>query len=470
MTPISVFSTELPEAKAKLEIEVSPDIVEHSIKHAIEHMAESLKLPGFREGKVPPDLALQKLGHEAVFEHAFNESVGSWYAQALADADIAPIGSPMLKDAPDYTKGEPLKFELEVPIRPPAELGTYHELEVGRAETPPIDESLVERELEVIRERFGTLADVARPAEIGDHVDINFIGRIDGESFEGGSGRDYVLELGSQQFIPGFEEQLVGAETGKIVNVEVAFPGDYQAEHLAGKEVVFEVEINGVKEKKLAELTDEFASENLGYDSIQELRDEIKSRITHATEREAENRFRWAVVDAVAKQAKIDIPTGHVHHRAHEIWQELATSLARRGMDPRMFLQAQGKSEHEFIEGAEEDAELTIRRESTIAALIEKLEIEATEQDMIDAIAEEVGGDDPERARTQFEAFKETGGLQELQNEVKARKAIDHLVQSVTAIPLEQAEAREAMWTPEKGEAEQAEKQGDGEGLWTPGP
>lgn len=469
MTPISVSTTELPEAKAKLEIVVSPDLVEHSIKHAAEHMAEKLKVPGFREGKVPPELALQKLGPEAVFEHAFNETVGDWYTQALVEAEIAPIGSPSLTDAPDYTAGEPLKFELEVPVRPPAELGDYEGIEVGRPEST-FDDALVERELEVMRDRFSTLAAVERAAKQGDFADINFVGRIDSVEFEGGSGRDHVLELGSGQFIPGFEEQLVGAKAGDKVDVKVAFPPDYQAEHLAGKEAVFEVEVNSVKEKLLAELTDDFASENLGYDSIQELRDEIRVRIAEAAEKEAENRYRWAVVDAVAKQAKIDIPHGHIHNRAHELWQELAMSLSRRGINPRMFLQAQDKSEHEFIETAEQDADLTIRRESTIAALIEKLGIEVTDDDMIQAIAEDMGGEDVDAARTQFEAFKETGGVNQLANEVKARKAIDHLVEAAKPIPIEQAEAREAIWTPEKEQSEQAGKQAGGEGLWTPGP
>ncbi|MBI4897319.1 MAG: trigger factor [Actinobacteria bacterium] len=469
MTPISVSTTELPDAVTKLEIEVSPDMVEHSIKHAVEHMAEELKLPGFREGKVPPELARQKLGEDAVFEHAFNDAVSSWYAEAIAETDISPIGSPSLKDAPDYTAGESLKFELEVPVRPPAELGDYQGIEVGRGEAVQ-DDSIVDRELEVMRDRFSTLAEVDRPAKLGDFADINFTGLLEGTPFEGGSGRDFVLELGSNQFIPGFEEQVVGAKAGDELDVNVSFPDEYQAEHLAGKAVVFKVEVNSVKEKKLAELTDEFASENLGYDTMQELRDEIKTRAAEAAEKEAENRYRWAVVDAVAKQAKIDVPKGHIHHRAHELWQELAMSLSRRGVDPRMFLQAQGKSEHEFIEGAEEDAELTIRRECVIAALIEQLEAKATEEEMIAAIAEDMGDDEGQAAKTQFEAFKETGGLKQLENEVLARKAIDHLVEAAKPIPLAKAEARDAMWTPEKGEAEQAEQQGGGEGLWTPGP
>lgn len=469
MTPVTVSASDLPDAKAKLEIEVSSDLVEHSIMHAAEHMSDQVKIPGFREGKVPAELALQKIGHEAVFEHAFDESVGAWYAQALAEVEISPIGSPSLAEMPQYKEGESITFELEVPVRPHAELGDYEGVEVGKRE-PVTDESLVDAELEVMRDRFSVLADVDREAKIGDFADIDFVGRIDGVEFEGGQGRDFVLELGSGQFIPGFEDQVVGAKAGDSVDVKVRFPDEYQAPHLAGKHVVFEVKVNSVKEKKLPEIDDEFASENLGYDTITELRDEIRARITEHDEREVEREYRWAVVDAVSKLSKIDVPHGHIHSRAHEIWQELAMSLARRGMDPRMFLQAQGKTEHEFIEGAEEDALTTIRRESTIAAAIEKFGIEVTEDDMIKAIAEDMGEGEDE-ARKQFEEIREAGGLRQLATEIKGRLAIDKLVEASKSIPIEQAEAREAIWTPDKGEAEQPKPGGasGGEGIWTPG-
>lgn len=465
MSPVTVSTTDLPEAQAKLEIEVSADLVEHAIEHAVEHMAGEVKIPGFREGKVPPEIALQRLGHDAVFEHAFDEQVGGWYGEALSQTDIAPIGSPSLEQVPQWTKGEALKFELTVPVRPLAEVGDYAGIEVGRREAE-VDEHAVETELTTMRDRFSKLEDVERASQGGDFVDINFVGRVDDEPFEGGAGNDYVLELGSGQFIPGFEEQLVGKNAGDDTDVTVTFPADYGAEHLAGKEAVFDVHVNSVKEKILPELDDEFASENLGYDSLQELKDEIAERAREAAEAEVEREYRWAVVDAVAKQAKIDIPHGHIHSRAHELWHELANSLMQRGIDPRAYLQAMGKGEHEFIESAEGDAEQTIRREATIAALIETLDVEAGEEEMIDAIAEDMN-EGRESAEEQFRLIKEAGGVKQLENEIKARKVIDQLIEEAKPIPIEQAEAREAIWTPEKGEDEQSDK--PSEGLWTPG-
>lgn len=466
MTPVTVSTSELPESQAKLEIEVSAEEVEHAIEHAVEHMAEQVKIPGFRQGKVPADLALQKLGHEAVFEHAFDEQVGGWYGDALSQTELAPIGSPSLEAVPEWSKGEPLTFELTVPVRPLAEVGDYDGIEVGKKDAAS-DENAVDSELATMRDRFSKLEDVERASQGGDFVNINFLGKIDGEAFEGGAGNDYVLELGSGQFIPGFEEQLVGRSAGDETEVNVTFPAEYGAEHLAGKDAVFEVKVNSVKEKVLPELTDEFASENLGYDTLQELKDEIATRAKEQAEAEIEREYRWAVVDAVAKQAKIDIPQGHIHSRAHELWHELANSLYRRGIDPQAYLQAMGQGEHDFIVSAEGDAEQTIRREATIAALIETQGVEVTEDEMVDAIAEDMN-EGRDSAEEQFKAVKEAGGIKQLEQELKARKVIDELVSKAKPIPIEQAEAREAIWTPEKEEAES----GGGaksEGLWTPG-
>jgi trigger factor len=465
MTPVTVSTSELPEATAKLEIEVSADAVDSAIEHAVEHMSEQVKLPGFREGKVPPDLALAKLGHEAVFEHAFDESVGGWYGEALEQTDLAPIGSPSLDGVPSWNKGESLKFELTVPVRPVAVVGDYDGIEVGKKEAEP-DATAVDSELAVFQDRFSKLEDVDRASQGGDFADINFLGKLDGEPFEGGAGNDYVLELGSGQFIPGFEEQLVGKTAGEDTEVKVTFPADYGAEHLAGKEAIFEVHVNSVKEKSLPELTDEFASENLGYDTLQELKDEITNRIGEQAEKEVEREYRWAVVDAVAKNAKIDIPHGHIHSRAHELWHELANSLYQRGIDPNAYLQAMGQSEHDFIDSAEGDAEQTIRREATIAALIDDLDIQLSEDEMVDAIAEDMD-EGRDSAEEQFAAIKEAGSIKQLEKELKARKVIDELVSKAKPIPFEQAEARDAIWTPEKEEAEGGAK--PAEGLWTPG-
>lgn len=464
------FTTqELPEARAKIEFEIAPGEIDKRIEVAAEKLSNEVKMPGFRQGKVPSDLVLQKLGRDTVFQQAFEDSVIDWYAEALRDSDIAPIGSPKLAgqiDAPE--SGDPLKFDLEVAVRPIAKLRDYEGIEVGRGEAQ-YDAAVVDQELDAIRERFATLETVERAAQQGDFVQIDFTGRLGGEPFEGGAAKDFVLELGSERFIEGFEEQLVGVSAGDELNVEVTFPADYGNEELAGKPAVFEVKVHEVKEKRLNELDDTFAQENLGYDSIQELRDEIETRARAQAEETVDSAYRWAVVDAVGAKAEVEVPHDHIHSRAHELWHDMAQSLAQRGIDPRAYVQSMGKTEHEFIVDAEGDAEKTIRRESVIAAVIEQENIEVSEDDLIEAMT---GGDDAQRpaAEEQLAKIREAGQEDRFLRDVAAKKAIDFLADKATPIAEDLAEARDALWTPDKGEQEAGQKSGaEGGGLWTPG-
>ncbi len=208
-----------------------------------------------------------------------------------------------LSDLPEA--GSPLAFTIEIGVVPPAKLGDYKGIEVGRRE-PKVDDEEVHAELERLRESLASLETVDRPAGEGDFVVMDFVGSVDGEPFEGGEGRGQVVELGSGRLIPGFEEQLEGASAGDERTVELTFPDDYPAEHLAGKDASFAVEVKEVKEKQLPELDDDFAVEAGGYDSLDELRAEIESRIAQAEERAIEAEFREAAVDAVVAQAQID--------------------------------------------------------------------------------------------------------------------------------------------------------------------
>ena len=220
---------------------------------------------------------------------------------------------------------------------PPAQLGDYKGIEVGRRE-PKVDDQEVQAELERLRESLASLETVEREAGEGDFVVMDYVGQIDGTPFEGGEGRGQVVELGSGRLIPGFEEQLAGASAGDERTVELTFPDDYPAEHLAGKDASFAVEVKEVKEKRLPELDDDFAVEAGGYDSLDELRAEIESRIGQAEERAIEAEFREAAVDAVVDQAKIEVPHELVHSKAHEMWHRTARRLAAQGINPEQYL------------------------------------------------------------------------------------------------------------------------------------
>src|SRR5918999_1336296 len=311
-----------------------------------------IRVPGFRSGKVPPEVVLRQVGREAVMDEALRRGLPAWYEEAVADAGITTVGDPQLdlSDLPE--KGSPLAFTIEVGVVPPAKLGNYKGLEVGRRE-PSIDPQEVQAELERMRESLAALDTVDRPAGQGDFVVVDFLGSIDGEPFEGGEARGHLVELGAGRLIPGFEEQLDGVSAGDEREVKVTFPDDYQAEHLAGKDAVFAVEVKEVKEKRLPELDDDFAEQAGGFDSLDELRAEIEERIGQAEDRAIEGEFREAAVDAAVAASTIDIPHELVHAKAHDMWHRTARRMAQQGIDPQQYLTMTGKTEEELVTEAE---------------------------------------------------------------------------------------------------------------------
>ena len=353
--------TELPDSKVKIEVAVDADRFSKRVDRAARDLAGEMKMPGFRKGKVPPQMVIQRIGREAVVEQAMRDALPEWYEQALLASGVSPIGDPKLDVGDLPGQGEDLEFTIEVGVRPKAELGDYKGLEVGRAEVDVPEEAIGE-ELERLRGAFGSLSPVDRPAAEGDAVVIDFEGLIDGEPFEGSSSKDFTIELGAEGLLPEFDAALTGAATGDERTVEVTFPEDHRPEELAAKTASFAVTVKEVREKNLPELDDDFASEASEFDTLDELRESIRSRLAEALDRRAEADFRQAAVDAVAANAKLEIPHELVHARAHEMWERIERQLAASGIDPQAYAQMQGKDRHDLINDAEADAEQGLRR------------------------------------------------------------------------------------------------------------
>ncbi len=324
-------------------------------------------------------------------------------------------------------------------------------------------------ELDRLRESLASLETVDRKAGSGDYVVIDFVGSVDGEPFEGGDARGFLLELGSGRLIPGFEEQLEGSAAGDERQVEVTFPDDYQADHLAGKAAVFAVSVKEVKEKRLPELDDELAIEAGGYDSLDELTEDLRTRLRQAQEDAIEREFREAAVDAVAAAAKIDVPGALVHAKAHEMWHVTATRFQQQGLDPARYLEMVGKTEEELVTESEADAERALRREAVLAAVVEAEGIEVSDDEMLEALREasaQPGGkqQSDKALRRSLEKAKRRGSADALREDIAMRKAVDVIVAAAKPIPIEQARARDELWTPEKeGDAEPPKQ------IWTPG-
>jgi trigger factor len=451
---------ELPGSRVSVAVEVSAAEVERAVNRAARGLARDMRLPGFRKGKAPPSLVIQRVGFAAVLEEAIREALPEWYESALLGSGIAPVGDPSVEvvSTPE-APGEPLAFKFEIGVRPKAELGKYRGLEVGKAEPEPPEE-FVDREVERIREAFAKLEPVERAASDGDVLLVDFEGLVDGKAFEGGKASDYLLELGGGQLIEGFEEQLAGVAGGETRKVEVSFPGDYQAEQLAGEDAVFTVDVKEVREKVLPELDDDFASEASEFDTLEELRADIAKRLAEAVGERAEQDFRVAAIDAAAAEAKLELPEELATARAAERWERVERQLAGRGMSPDAYLQMQGKTRDEVIEESKPEAEAELKREAVLAAVAEAEGIEVSEEEMVEALAHPA-----EHERTTPEKLlkrlRESNRDAMIREDIRFRKAIDLVAEAAVPIPLEQAEAREKIWTPEKERKEAGS-------LWTP--
>ena len=424
--PVTTTVTELPESRVRVEASVDPAEVERRVQQAARRLAGQLKVPGFRKGKVPPPVVIRRLGRDYVLEEALRESIDAWYTRALDVAGVETVGAPEIKVGEAPADGSALQFTVEVGVLPAATLGPYRAIEVPRRE-PRADEEAVAAELERLRERLATLETVERPAASGDHIVIDYLGRLDGEPFPGGEGRDQLVELGSGQLIPGFEEQLIGASAGEQRLVEVTFPDDYGAEQLSGRPASFEVTVTEVKAKRLPEVDDDFAAEAAGLDSLDELREDIAKRLEEYERQAIESEFERDVVDAVVAGSTIDVPHQLIHARAHELVEETMSSLARQGISREVYLQISGQSEEELAQGAEEEAEKALRREAVIAAVVAAEQIDPTEQDLLDAL-EATAAREKTTAAKLLERLRSSGRGNGVRADVARRKAVDLLV------------------------------------------
>jgi len=441
--------TELPDSRVRVEVEVPTEALERELNSAASELGREMRVPGFRSGKVPAEVVLRQVGREAVLDEAVRRGLPGWYEQALADTGIQTVGDPQvdLSDLPE--KGAPLAFTIEIGVVPPAQLGEYKGIEVGRR-GPNVDDQEVQAELERLRESHASLETVDRAAGDGDFVVMDYVGSLDEEPFEGGEGRGQVVELGSGRLIPGFEDQLKGASAGEERTIELTFPDDYPAEELAGQDASFAVQVKEVKEKRLPELDDDFAVEAGGYDSLDELRTEIESRIAQAEERAIEAEFREAAVDAVVDKAKIQVPKELVHSKAHEMWHRTARRLAAQGVNPEQYLAMTGKDEEELVVESEPEAETALKREAVLAAVVEVEGIEVSDEEIEQALR---GSAPPDATEKQLKRLmkraRSQGADDALREDIAMRKAVDLIVENAKPIEAERAAAREKLWTPE---------------------
>jgi trigger factor len=451
---------ELADSRVRIEVEVDPGEVQKSVDRTARELAGEMKIPGFRKGKVPAEMVIQRVGREAVVEETLRAALPDWYERALLSSGVNPVGDPKL-DVPSMpASGEPLSFSIEVAVRPEARLGDYKELEVGRAK-PEVPQEAVEAELERLREGFASLRPVEREASEGDFLLVDYKATANGEPIEGAEARDFLLELGAEGMLEGFDEALAGAKAGEDRTAEIHFPDDYRPEQLAGTDASFEIAVKEVREKQLPELDDEFASEASEFDTLEELRADVSEKIGAALDRQATESFREAAVDAAVERATVTVPDDVVAARATEMWERVERSLAARGIAPETYLKMQDRTREELISDARPDAEQQLKREAVLAAVAAAESLEVSDEELAESLSHAAEHEGVEPAKL-VERLRSTGRDALLREDMKLRKAADVIADSAQPIALEKAAAREQIWTPEK-------ERDDKGGLWTPG-
>jgi trigger factor len=350
-------------------------------------------------------------------------------------------------------------------------LGGFDDLEVGRRE-PAVAEEDVQREVDALRERLARLETADRAAAIGDFVVVDYVGSLIGDDgspqapIAGGEGRDQLVELGGGNLIPGFEEGIVGAVAGETRTVALEFPAEYGAAELAGRGASFEITVKEVKLKRLPELDEDFAID-AGFDSVEELREDIGGKLLELDEQRVAGEFREAALDAFVARAEVPLTPELIAARGAEMWERMLHSLSHQGISREAYLQISGRDEKEIVAELQPDAERALRREAVLTAVVAAEGISPTEEQLLDAVrpVAERENTEPEKL---LDELRGNGRLEEVREDLAARMAVELISERATPIPQEQARAREELWTPG---SEDAQKDAAGKAaprLWTP--
>ncbi|ETT82490.1 trigger factor [Viridibacillus sp. FSL R5-0477] len=409
-----------------LTVEVSAEKVNEALDQAFKKVVKQINVPGFRKGKMPRQMFEQRFGVESLYQDALEILVNGNYPLALDEAGVEPVDQPEI-DFEAINKNEAFTFTAKVTVRPEVTLGDYKGLEVTKQDTAVTDEE-IEAQLKEQQERLAELVVKEDQAIVtGDTAVIDFEGFVDGEAFEGGKGDNYSLEIGSGSFIPGFEEQLVGAKTGEAKEVEVTFPEEYHAAELAGKKATFKVTINEVKGKELPELNDDLAKEiDSEVEGLDALRTKLKEKTAAEKATASETALRDELVEKAATNASMDIPEAMINTEIDRMMQEFTQRLQMQGMNLDLYYQFSGQDEAALRGQMKTDAESRVRVSLVLEAIAEAEKIEVTEEDLTAELEKMSAqfGMDAEQIKTAL------GGTHVLEHDIKIQKTVEFLAEN----------------------------------------
>ena len=411
--------------KVKLGFTVEPEKFEEGIKKAYLKMVKKINIPGFRRGKAPMKVIEAHYGPEVFYEEAFDAIFPEIYQAGLKEHNVEVVDRPEL-DVQEIGRGKELKFTVEVFVRPDVELGAYKNLDIVKT-VDEVTEDDVKAEIESARDRASRWVEVeGRPAKLDDQVNINYAGFVGEEQFAGGTADNQELVLGSGSFIPGFEDQLVGAEIGADVDVNVTFPTEYHSEDLAGKEAVFHVHVNGIREKEMPELDEDFVKEvSETANTVEEYKTEIREKLEKQAENRAETAFENEVLEKVCENATVDIPQAMIEDQIDNMLRDMEMRMAYQGMKLDDYFKYTGQTREQVREMYKQPAADRVKSQLVLAAVMSAEQIKADEAET-DAEIQKYA-DQNKKTLDEFKAMLSDGDKEYFAEIAALQKTVDFL-------------------------------------------
>lgn len=435
---------ELPDNKVRLTVDVPREDVHHAVEHAASDLAENVKIPGFRKGKVPMPVLVSRIGKERLYTEAIESHIAGWYGNAVAQARIRPADQPELDYDLPASDSEDWRFTATVSVLPKPEVADWKKLQVPYTE-PEVPEDIVEHELNVLRSTVAELTPVdGRPAQLGDTVVVDLVADGEGQ-------HDYVVELGAGRLVPELEEQLVGMSAGGAKEIELERPVEEEP-------VRIHASMKEIKEKVLPPLDDDLARSASEFDTLGELRAEIEERLRAQIEAEVDEAFRRATVEMLVEASKVQVSGPLVEARTRTLLRELDAVMRRSGATLETYLQVSGDSAENLVTRLREQAAASVAGELVLEAIADEFGIQVSDDEVDEAFRDRF--EEPDKV---IEQARAAGAYETERETIRLARALDRVTEDVQRIPPEQAAAREAIWTPDK------EKPATETKLWTPG-
>lgn len=434
---MSVQVEKLEKNMAKLTVEVSAEDFEAALEKAYQKNKNKISLPGFRKGKAPRKMIEKMYGAGIFYEDAANELIPQAYSKAAEESGEDIVSQPQI-NVTQIEKGQPFIFTAEVALKPEVTLGAYKGLEVEKTELA-VSEEEVDKEIDKEREKNARMLDVDdRAVENGDMIKLDFEGFVDGESFAGGKGEDYPLTIGSGSFIPGFEEQLVGAKIGEDVEVNVTFPENYQAEELKGKAAVFKCKVNAIQVKELPEVDDEFAQDVSEFDTLAEYKDDIRAKLLEKKEADAKRVKQGQAVEKAVANASMEIPDAMVDEQVRRMADDFTRRIESQGITVEQYMQFTGMTPEQFLDQMKPEALKRIQNSLVLEAIAKAEDIQISEERLDEEIAKMA-----EQYKMEADKLKELMGDYE-KDQMKNDLAIQAAVELITDAAVEVEPKEEA--------------------------